>query len=114
MAPLRSRSSTARYAVPVRAVIRSFRVQANMPSIGLPARNLAIGTRSLAVVVTPPYSKVVRTRTGVAIARLRYGECMEHVEWRGGPGLRQPPPLMAFHGWEDAGGAAGAAAGVPA
>src|SRR5439155_23562622 len=111
MAPLRSRSSTARYAVPVRAVIRSLRVQANIPSIGLPARSRPIGTRCSAVVVTSPSSNVERTRPGVALAHLRYGGLMDHVEWRERPELRKPALVCAFKGWNDAGEAASAALG---
>src|SRR5436190_10110154 len=111
IAPLRSRSSSARYAVPVRAVSRSLRVQAKTPSIGLPARNLAIGTRSSAVAVMAPSSGLERTRKGVAATRLRYGGHMDHVEWRERPELRKPALVCAFKGWNDAGESATAALG---
>src|SRR5215210_7925678 len=62
--------------------MRSLRVQANTPSIGLPARSRAIDTRSWAAVVTPSYWGETRTRPGVPLAPLRYGERMDHVEWR--------------------------------
>jgi hypothetical protein len=41
MAPVRSRSSSARYGVPVRAVRRSLRVQANTPLTSSPGRIVA-------------------------------------------------------------------------
>src|SRR3954447_15582181 len=92
--------------------MRSLRVQAKMPSIGAPARSRAIGVRSsAAVVVTAPYLGAKRTQPGVAIARLRYGEYMDQVEWRERPELRSPALVCAFKGWNDAGEAATAALG---
>src|SRR5215203_5748067 len=49
MAPVRSRSSTARYGDPLRAVRRSLRVQANTPSTSPPALSSAMVTASIVI-----------------------------------------------------------------
>src|SRR3954447_10414264 len=79
--------------------------------MALPARNRAIGTRSSAAVVMAPSSGLERTRSGVAVGRLRYGGPMDYVEWRERPALRKPALVCAFKGWNDAGEAASAALG---
>src|SRR3954464_13571333 len=109
--PVRSRSSSARYVLPLRAVIRSLRVQAKTPSMGPPSLKRAMGTRSSAIVAT---ASILRTGSDNRVYRVILPGSvrhMDHVDWRERPELRDPALICAFKGWNDAGEAASAALG---
>src|SRR4051812_28439131 len=93
IAPVRSRSSNARYAVPERAVRRSLREHANTASTRSPARSPAI--------VTPVEDM---TPHGGRSSGRGTVEPMQPLRWERRPdGLRAPALVCAFKGWNDAG-----------
>src|SRR3954463_5848990 len=93
IAPVRSRSSSARYGVPERAVRRSLREHANTASTGSPARSPAIVTSGEDM--TPHGGR--RSGRGTV-------ELMQLLRWERRPdGLRAPALVCAFKGWNDAG-----------
>ena len=95
IAPVRSRSSSARYGVPERATRRSLRVHAKTPSTSSPGTERGDGGAA----VTDPSCTVLR---------------MQPLIWDRRPdGLRAPALVCAFQGWNDAGDAASAALTLP-
>src|SRR3954467_11297165 len=96
IAPVLSRSSSARYGVPVRAVSRSLREQAKTASTASPARRPAI--------VISVGTVAARVRQYWATSRTRYRGFMQPLRWERRPdGLRAPALVCAFKGWNDAG-----------
>src|SRR5215203_5999561 len=87
MAPVRSRSSTARYGDPFLAVRRSLRVQANTPSTSPPALSSAIVTASIVIAGSDVGYREVDDGCDLAraprTACTRDGVCLQGLERRG-------------------------------
>src|SRR3954452_3168217 len=99
IAPVRSRSSSARYGEPDRAVSRSLREHAKMASTGSPARSPAIVTSG----------EDIGVHGGRSGGRGTV-DSMQPLRWERRPdGLRAPALVCAFKGWNDAGESATAA-----
>src|SRR5919199_3887439 len=95
IAPVRSRSSNARYGDPERASRRSLRAQANSSSTSSPGRSVA--------------TLMARYWTGGRTPRGTVGR-VQPLRWERRPdGLRAPALVCAFKGWNDAGESASSA-----
>src|SRR4051794_9156913 len=98
-APVRSRSSSARYGEPERASRRSLREQAKTASTSSPARRAATVTAGTVGALTGH-----RSWSPERTASTQYGESMQPLRWERRPdGLRAPALVCAFKGWNDAG-----------
>ena len=96
---MRSRSSSARYGSPERAVRRSLREQAKTASTSSPARRVATVVSATADIA--PDHGLAAGRDSATVDR------MQPLRWERRPdGLRAPALVCAFKGWNDAGEAA--------
>src|SRR3954447_7789264 len=108
IAPVRSRSSSARYGVPARDISRSLRVQAKTARTSSPARSVAMvgaaGASGAGGCGAATGSMIDGSADDATVLS------MQPLIWESRPdGLRAPALVCAFTGWNDAGDAASAA-----